>query len=221
MTSSASSFPALSNALLKVLYVNRICIEGGLLPYTFLCIQMTSTKLLGELSFYRRYHSNSVNVGIHILCIPAILITTIYGLTVVRLSASNAAQLGVNPELEPFINLGVLVGFYYWGYYTALDSAWGFTAGALVFLASIKLSALNAVASRSTHLISLGIWSSSWLAQFIGHGVFEKRAPALFSNLQQALVLAPYFALLEVLDFVGVRKGLMAEVDTRLLAEKK
>ncbi|KAJ6357311.1 hypothetical protein OIU78_005217 [Salix suchowensis] len=39
-----------------------------------------------------------------------------------------------------------------------------------------------------------------WTGQFIGHGVFEKRAPALLDNLVQAFVMAPFFVLLEALQ---------------------
>ncbi|PNX71371.1 putative endoplasmic reticulum membrane protein, partial [Trifolium pratense] len=41
-----------------------------------------------------------------------------------------------------------------------------------------------------------------WTGQFIGHGVFEKRAPALLDNLIQAFVMAPFFVLLEALQVV-------------------
>jgi uncharacterized membrane protein YGL010W len=33
--------------------------------------------------------------------------------------------------------------------------------------------------------VALGIQVFSWIAQFIGHGVFEKRSPALLDNLVQ------------------------------------
>ena len=39
----------------------------------------------------------------------------------------------------------------------------------------------------------------SWIAQFIGHGVFEKRAPAIKDNLAYAL-LAPFFITFEVMN---------------------
>lgn len=43
-----------------------------------------------------------------------------------------------------------------------------------------------------------------WVAQFVGHGVFEGRAPALLDNLFQAFFMAPVFVILEVrLIFVG------------------
>ncbi|KAF3651759.1 hypothetical protein FXO38_16442 [Capsicum annuum] len=36
-----------------------------------------------------------------------------------------------------------------------------------------------------------------WTGQFVGHEVFEKRAPALLDNLTQAFLMAPFFVLLE------------------------
>eukprot|EP00291_Cryptomonas_curvata_P011468 CAMPEP_0172177708 /NCGR_PEP_ID=MMETSP1050-20130122/15606_1 /TAXON_ID=233186 /ORGANISM="Cryptomonas curvata, Strain CCAP979/52" /LENGTH=86 /DNA_ID=CAMNT_0012850297 /DNA_START=501 /DNA_END=757 /DNA_ORIENTATION=+ len=45
--------------------------------------------------------------------------------------------------------------------------------------------------------------ATCWLLQFWGHGVHERRAPALFTNLSQALLMAPLFAVLEVLFAAG------------------
>lgn len=50
----------------------------------------------------------------------------------------------------------------------------------------------------------------SWVAQFIGHGAFEGRAPALLDNLVQAFLLAPLFVWMEVLFFLGYRPELRA-----------
>lgn len=50
----------------------------------------------------------------------------------------------------------------------------------------------------------------SWLAQFVGHGVFEGRAPALLDNLVQAFLLAPLFVWMEVLFYLGYRPELKA-----------
>lgn len=58
-----------------------------------------------------------------------------------------------------------------------------------------------------------GIHVASWLVQFVGHGVFEGRAPALLDNLVQALLLAPLFVWMEVLFFFGYRPELKARYD--------
>lgn len=54
---------------------------------------------------------------------------------------------------------------------------------------------------------------SSWLAQFVGHGVYEGRAPALLDNLVQAFVLAPFFVWFEILFFLGYRPELKRRMD--------
>ena len=41
----------------------------------------------------------------------------------------------------------------------------------------------------TANYVALGLHTSSWIAQFIGHGAFEGRAPALLNNLVQALFL--------------------------------
>ena len=58
----------------------------------------------------------------------------------------------------------------------------------------------------STFQAALGIHIIAWVLQFIGHGVFEGRAPALLDSLDQALVTAPLFVLMEVAFFFGYRR---------------
>ncbi|KAF2311308.1 hypothetical protein GH714_021648 [Hevea brasiliensis] len=62
-----------------------------------------------------------------------------------------------------------------------------------------------------------------WTGQFIGHGVFEKRAPALLDNLVQAFLMAPFFVLLEVLQKVfgyepypGFHASVKAKIDAEI-----
>ncbi|KAF9132256.1 hypothetical protein BGW39_000508 [Mortierella sp. 14UC] len=59
----------------------------------------------------------------------------------------------------------------------------------------------------------------SWLAQFIGHGVYEKRAPKLTESVVQAAVLGPYFILWEVLFFLGYKPQLKKELDILVKAD--
>ncbi|KAI6917856.1 hypothetical protein KC355_g17508 [Hortaea werneckii] len=67
--------------------------------------------------------------------------------------------------------------------------------------------------------IALGIHIFSWIAQFIGHGIFEGRAPALLDNLVQALFLAPFFVWLEILFAFGYRPELKARLDKAVQKE--
>jgi 2-hydroxy fatty acid dioxygenase len=54
----------------------------------------------------------------------------------------------------------------------------------------------------------------SWVAQFVGHGTFEGRKPALLDNLFQAFFLAPLFVWLEVLFMFGYRPDLQQRIES-------
>ena len=66
---------------------------------------------------------------------------------------------------------------------------------------------------------ALGVHISSWLAQFVGHAVFEGRAPALLDNLVQALFLAPFFVWMEILFSIGYRPELKSRIDEAVQRE--
>jgi len=57
------------------------------------------------------------------------------------------------------------------------------------------------------------------IMQFIGHGVGEGRSPALLDNIVGAAVLAPFFVHLEVLFFLGYRKGFHKELSNSIGVE--
>ena len=60
---------------------------------------------------------------------------------------------------------------------------------------------------------ALGLHLTSWIAQFVGHGKFEGRAPALLDNLFQAFFLAPLFVWMEILFSLGYRPELKSRID--------
>lgn len=67
--------------------------------------------------------------------------------------------------------------------------------------------------------VAIAVHVVSWIAQFVGHGKFEGRKPALLDNLVQALFLAPLFVWYEVLFKLGFYKKLQKEVDAGIEVE--
>ena len=65
---------------------------------------------------------------------------------------------------------------------------------------------------------SLILHITSWMGQFMGHGVFERRAPALTQNLTQAVFLAPFFVWMELLFWAGYRPELRSRLQKMVLA---
>lgn len=66
---------------------------------------------------------------------------------------------------------------------------------------------------------AIGLHVMSWLFQFVGHGAFEGRAPALLDNLVQALFLAPFFVWMEILFYFGYRPELKQRLDKAVYQE--
>ena len=63
--------------------------------------------------------------------------------------------------------------------------------------------------------VAVGIHVVAWVFQFLGHGVWEKRKPALFDSLIQAFLMAPFFVLLEVLFSCGYNRKLQKQIEDR------
>ncbi|KAI5056483.1 hypothetical protein GOP47_0028301 [Adiantum capillus-veneris] len=64
-----------------------------------------------------------------------------------------------------------------------------------------------------------------WTGQFIGHGLFEGRSPALLDNIFQAFFMAPFFVILEILQtafkyepYPGFRRNVEAKMNANLTA---
>jgi uncharacterized membrane protein YGL010W len=88
----------------------------------------------------------------------------------------------------------------------------GWTAFSNHFLATTANVSLANKAAGAVFVVS-------WLMQFVGHGAYEKRAPALLDNLVQALVLAPFFVFMEVLFKFGYRPELQKRIDVAVEKE--
>merc|ERR1712156_1373536 len=178
-----------------------------------------------QFTFYASYHNNRVNVAIHLLCIPILLAT---GLVMLQYTP----ELLTQPELFKSIpdgqylkvNLAFVVTLIYAICYIVMEPFAGFIGAILVSLLSVtaaKLVGTGATIGGDDVLnIAIAIHITAWILQFIGHGLFEGRAPALIDSWDQAFLTAPLFVLMEILFFLGYRKEfyakIMKEVETNI-----
>ncbi|KAI9669013.1 MAG: hypothetical protein M1831_000605 [Alyxoria varia] len=116
------------------------------------------------------------------------------------------------------LNLGTLTAALYAFLYVLLEPVAGLLLAPLLLSGTIYSNTLthNPSTSTSANYVGLGLHIVSWIAQFVGHGVFEKRAPALLDNLVQALFLAPFFVWMEILFVVGYRPDLKRRIDSKV-----
>ncbi|KAK1231722.1 hypothetical protein PQX77_005154 [Marasmius sp. AFHP31] len=173
-----------------------------------------------QLVFYGAYHSNRINVLIHIVCVPLILWTAQVLLADIPIPASLynlftsigfPSHVAINPYLAFTVNVPFVLTAFYITYYFLLEPY-----AAALYAPQLVLSLLTATSfaeSRAAHLTEAAtLHAICWIAQFIGHGVAEKRAPALLDNLIGAVVLAPFFVHLEILFALGYRPDMYKRV---------
>ncbi|KAG1907491.1 uncharacterized protein F5891DRAFT_374127 [Suillus fuscotomentosus] len=189
-----------------------------------------------QLTFYGSYHSNPINILVHIFGVPAILWSSLLLATRIQTPAFLPVfRYTFNEYLSFDLNTSAVVAAIYLGYYIILEPF-----AALLYAPQIVLLLLTATAHahrpdgiRDAIIVQV----ISWIAQFLGHGLAEGRAPALLDNIVGALVLAPFFVHLELMFMLGYRPALhkqlqndigieiakmrKAQGDKRRLAKKK
>ena len=165
--------------------------------------------LESHLAFYSGYHRNAVNRVIHLACIWPLLAS-------VLVICDASTPLAPTPTLlAPLLrmNAGAVIAAIFCAYYIALDrSAYGLASASAVLVSYALARAWTAAASQPVFTAAC-VHGMGWLAQFAGHALFEKRAPALFENFAQALLMAPHFVLVEACVALGFRAQLAASIE--------
>ena len=118
-------------------------------------------------------------------------------------------------------NLGTLATIIYATLYVLMEPVAGGLLAPLLLGGTAYSNYLTSTYGSTANYWALGLFVTSWIAQFVGHGVFEGRAPALFDNLVQAFFLAPFFVWMEVLFYFGYRPELKGRLDKAVAQEIK
>jgi len=110
-------------------------------------------------------------------------------------------------------NAGTIACLTYSSLYILMEPVAGGMLAPLLLGGTAYANHLTTTYGMKANYIAIGVHVLSWLAQFVGHGVFEGRAPALLDNLVQAIFLAPFFVWMEILFTLGYRPVLKARLD--------
>ncbi len=164
-------------------------------------------SLAAQMSVYAAYHRNPTNRAIHYLFVPAIVWTLMLALD--HLDMGTVA--GVPLTAAMLVTGALLV------WYLLLDFLLGLAATAFFTLLLVAAITVNEALGLANSLwLAGGLFVASWIFQFIGHGVWEKRRPALMDNLFQVLV-APMFLVAETAFALGFKKEIQAEVQALMV----
>ncbi|GJE84892.1 DUF962-domain-containing protein [Phanerochaete sordida] len=172
-----------------------------------------------QLVFYGAYHSNPTNVRIHMCFVPLIVWSwEVIQTTLPHPSFLPHAAYKPTDFLVFELSYAALYAAANWLYYFALEPT-----AALLYLPQYALMLGTATAFGTAYpnalTIGFALQGVSWVAQFLGHGLAERRAPALLNNLLGALVLAPFFVHLEWLFMLGYKPALHKDITNGIGAE--
>lgn len=144
-------------------------------------------------------------------------------LSALSFKAANTGTLIPLPEAlsVPYLdlNFGTLAAIAYAILYILLEPVAGTALGAICLAAAAVSNKALLASPTQTNQIAIVTHIVCWLLQFLGHGAFEGRAPALLDNLVQAVFLAPLFVWLELLFKFGYRRELQSRIDKAVQVE--
>ncbi|KAL6706197.1 hypothetical protein ACN47E_005932 [Coniothyrium glycines] len=172
-----------------------------------------------NLVFYGAYHRDPTNVSIHIACVPLLLATgLVFGSNTPALPVPRPALL---QRVNLPLNAGTLAAATYSTLYLLLspNGAGASIAPLILGCAALANKCTRRYNAAKVNAVAGGVHVVSWILQFVGHGKFEGRKPALLDNLVQALFLAPLFVWYEVLFKMGFYARLKREVEEGVEAE--
>ncbi|GAA5898378.1 hypothetical protein JCM8208_006963 [Rhodotorula glutinis] len=182
---------------------------------------MARSKLLNledQFSFYASYHTNTKNVLIHVLCVPTILASALVLAHGIPGAAKSLAHFDLDLLGHHF---GIDMTFpFLWAavnasYFVLLEPVAGLLYAPILLAMGHYSNVLYSTRHDAAMKYAAVAHIASWLAQFLGHGVFEGRAPALLDSLLQSVVLAVFFVWLEVLFALGYRPALFRRLQAR------
>ena len=159
---------------------------------------------------YGEYHNNKVNKIIHLICIPLISFTLLTLLQFINYRFFFKDTLFEINTASIFFYLNSILYLYVNSYVGILTIFWNFSfflLGKIIYIQSLKKSYNNEFFN-----VLLSIHIFAWIIQFIGHGIFEKRAPALCDNIF-LIFNAPFFVTVEVLKDFGWKKEEFVIID--------
>ena len=161
----------------------------------------TDGKLMDMLTGYAASHQHPVNIFVHMIGIPTIMLGVLIPLSWVTIDVKGVS-----------FSLAHVVVFGFFLFYLTLDALF-----AIVFL--VFGFGLTVVASMIAGL-SLGtsaavLFFGGYAAQFIGHAI-EKSMPVLVKHPVQANLAAPFFTVVEMFKLLGLRDELFNEVQRQI-----
>jgi uncharacterized membrane protein YGL010W len=162
------------------------------------------SKLMDMLTGYTAAHRNPINVAVHMVGIPTIMLGVFIPLSWGAVEIDN-----VRITLADM----ALLGFFF--FYMSLDRIFAVTFLVFGYLISILAAKIGLLPIAQSGTIAAVAFASGWIAQFIGHTI-EKSMPVVLTHPVQAHLAAPFFTVVELFKYAGLRDKMFNDIQQRV-----
>ncbi len=164
----------------------------------------SDSRLMDMLTGYAAAHQHPFNIAVHMIGIPVIMLGVFIALSWMRLDLGAISLNGAH------IATLILFAFYF-----SLDKI--FSLVFLLFAAPIAYFAtqIGLEPIQTSGTVAAATFVGGYVAQFVGHAV-ERSVPVVLKHPIQANLAAPFFTVVELFKFAGLRDDMFNEVQERI-----
>ncbi len=169
----------------------------------------TDGKLMDMLTGYAASHQHPVNIFVHMIGIPTIMLGVLIPLSWVTIEVK-----GISFSLAH----AVVFGFFL--FYLTLDVVFALVFLVFGFGLTVVASLIAGLSLGTSATVAAVLFFGGYAAQFIGHAI-EKSMPVLVKHPIQANLAAPFFTVVEVFKLLGLRNELFNEVQRQIALRRQ
>lgn len=169
----------------------------------------TDGKLMDMLTGYAASHQHPVNIFVHMIGIPTIMLGVLIPLSWVTIDIK-----GVSFSLAHVVVLGFFL------FYVTLDVLFAIVFLVFGFGLTVVASMIAGLSLGTSAAVAAVLFFGGYAAQFIGHAI-EKSMPVLVKHPVQANLAAPFFTVVEMFKLLGLRDELFNEVQRQIALRRQ
>jgi uncharacterized membrane protein YGL010W len=169
----------------------------------------TDGKLMDMLTGYAASHQHPVNIFVHMIGIPTIMLGVLIPLSWVTIDVKGAS-----------FSLAHVVVFGFFLFYLTLDVVFAVVFLVFGFGLTVVASMIAGLSLGTSATVAAVLFFGGYAAQFIGHAI-EKSMPVLVKHPIQANLAAPFFTVVEMFKLLGLRDELFNEVQRQIARRRQ
>ena len=169
----------------------------------------TDGKLMDMLTGYAASHQHPVNIFVHMIGIPTIMLGVLIPLSWISIDVRGVS-----------FSLAHLVVFGFFLFYLTLDVLFAIVFLVFGFGLTVVAGMIADLSLGTSATVAAVMFFGGYAAQFIGHAI-EKSMPVLVKHPIQANLAAPFFTVVEIFKLLGLREDLFNEVQRQIARRRQ